>query len=384
LPGLTDVILGNYQWRDVIRSITDLMMGKMTAEEVMTTPGLDNLYIMTCGTIAPNPSELVNTKVNSDILAEVHGEYDFVIIDAPPVLAATDAAIWGTKADGVVLVYQVGKIARGALKRAKAQIDNVRARIIGVVLNGLKAEISPDYEYHDKYYYYYGSERKKQLTWKEKILAWRERAKSFALASLTKKRAPDAVTNKKVVTDSSQDQSGRSTKRVRLLLLMVALLLLAAGWFFTTAPKKQPDSVAGPANVLMKVVPPQSEPAQTEERREDPNVVTPSAGGTVVSPSALRNAEPSSPLSRSLDTTEKRFVIQVRATQDKRIAEDTVNALKMRGHESYWEEVDLREKGLWQRIFVGPFVSEEEARRYLREEKLLAVYPDFIIRREGR
>ncbi len=84
-----------------------------------------------------------------------------MIIDAPPVLAATDAAIWGTKADGVIIVYQVGKIARGALKRAKAQIDNVKARIIGVVLNGLKAEISPDFEYHDKYYYYYGSERKK-------------------------------------------------------------------------------------------------------------------------------------------------------------------------------------------------------------------------------
>ena len=158
LPGLTDVILGNYKWRDVVRSITDLMMGKMTMEEIMVTPGLDNLYIMTCGTIAPNPSELVSTKINTDVINESHEEYDFVIIDAPPVLAATDAAIWGTKADGVIIVYQVGKIARGALKRAKAQIDNVKARIIGVVLNGLKAEISPDYEYHDKYYYYYGSE----------------------------------------------------------------------------------------------------------------------------------------------------------------------------------------------------------------------------------
>ncbi len=67
LPGLTDVILGNYKWRDVVRSITDLMMGKMTMEELMVTPGLDNLSFMTCGTIAPNPAELVSTKINRDV-----------------------------------------------------------------------------------------------------------------------------------------------------------------------------------------------------------------------------------------------------------------------------------------------------------------------------
>jgi len=81
---------------------------------------------MTCGTVSPNPAELVNTKTTREIIAEAGGEYDFVIIDAPPILAATDAAIWATLVDGIVIVYQVGKIARGALKRAKAQIDNVR------------------------------------------------------------------------------------------------------------------------------------------------------------------------------------------------------------------------------------------------------------------
>ena len=175
VPGMTDVILGNYKWRDVVRSITDFMTGQMTMEELMVTPGLDNLFLMTCGTVSPNPAELVNTKTAREIIAEAGGEYDFVIIDAPPILAATDAAIWTTLADGVVIVYQVGKVARGALKRAKAQIDNVRGNIIGLVLNGLKAEISPDFDYHDKYYYYYGSNRKKPSTRGGKVLSWLER-----------------------------------------------------------------------------------------------------------------------------------------------------------------------------------------------------------------
>jgi capsular exopolysaccharide synthesis family protein len=225
-PGLTDVILGNYEWRKVVRSITDIMMGKMTMEEIMMTPGLDNLSIMTCGTIAPNPAELVSTQVNADFLKESHEEYDFVIIDAPPVLAATDAAIWGTKADGIILVYQVGKVARGALKRAKAQIDNVKARIIGVVLNGLKAEISPDFEYHDKYYSYYGSDRKKKPTLGEKILSCPERIKQYS------KNFPGNL--KTSLKDKGKRKLPADFKSglIKLLFLLLAIALLIAGIYY--------------------------------------------------------------------------------------------------------------------------------------------------------
>jgi len=144
-PGLTDVILGNYKWRDVIRTVCDIMIGKMSVDDIMRTPGIDNLHIMTCGTIVPNPAELAGSKNIGEFIKDVRSEYDMVLIDTPPVLAATDAAILGSGADGVILVYQVGKISRSTLKRAKAQLDNVRANVIGVVLNGLKAEISPDF-----------------------------------------------------------------------------------------------------------------------------------------------------------------------------------------------------------------------------------------------
>jgi len=226
IPGLTDVILGNYEWRSVVRSITDIMMGKMTMEEVMATPGFDNLFIMTCGTIAPNPAELVSTPINANFIKEVHDEYDFVVIDVPPVLAATDAAIWGTRADGVIIVYQVGKVARGALKRAKAQIDNVKAKIIGVVLNGLKAEISPDFEYHDKYYYYYGSEQKKKPTLGERIISWPDQAKAYV------KALPEKVKASVKGDVKRERKQNKKSGLLKTILLLLAFLLLMTGIYY--------------------------------------------------------------------------------------------------------------------------------------------------------
>ncbi|MFQ5787718.1 MAG: polysaccharide biosynthesis tyrosine autokinase, partial [Thermodesulfobacteriota bacterium] len=156
-PGLSDVILGNYNWDEVIKTDTDIMMGKMGMEDITTTaPGINNLNIITSGLIPPNTSELLNSSRMNEILAQVKGSYDIVLIDASPVLPTTDAVIVATKADGVVMIYQVGQIARGALKRAKTQLENAKATVIGVVLNGLKPETGKDYKDYGNYGYYYG------------------------------------------------------------------------------------------------------------------------------------------------------------------------------------------------------------------------------------
>ncbi|MHB8092072.1 MAG: polysaccharide biosynthesis tyrosine autokinase [Syntrophales bacterium] len=173
IPGFTDVILGNYDWKDAVRSISDLMIGKMTIDEVTLTPGLENLFLMTSGSGAPNPAELISSKIVTDLLVQMKAAYDFVLIDAPPVLAATDATVWSAKADAVIIVYQVGRVARGALRRAKSQLDHVKAQMLGIVLNGVKAEISPDFTSEDKYYYYYGDYGKsgRRKTKREKLKA---------------------------------------------------------------------------------------------------------------------------------------------------------------------------------------------------------------------
>ena len=161
IPGLSDIILGNYEWRDTVRTITDFITGDMKIDDIMKTPGIDNLNIITSGTISPNPSELLGSQRMEDFISQVREEYDVVLFDSCPVLAAADASILASKLDGAILVYHVGKIARGALRRAKAQLENVKARVIGVVLNKLQTEISPDYtEFKYDRYYAYGEKGK--------------------------------------------------------------------------------------------------------------------------------------------------------------------------------------------------------------------------------
>ena len=153
-PGLTDYVLGNYNWRDITITITDVMLGEYQIEDILRTPGLDNLNIITAGTNPPNPSEILRSPRFKAFLADAYEEYDFIFVDAPPVLPVADATEIATLVDGVILVYKVGAIARGILNRAKLTLDNVNAKVLGVILNNVKPEMGPDYfKYHAHYYY---------------------------------------------------------------------------------------------------------------------------------------------------------------------------------------------------------------------------------------
>ncbi len=153
-PGLTDYVLGNYDWSEIVTTITDIMLGDFQIEEILKTPGMDNLHIVTAGTNPPNPSEILRSPRFREFLAEAYEAYDFIFIDAPPVLPVADATEIATLCDGVILVYKVGAIARGILNRAKMSLDNVNAKVVGVILNNVKPEVGPDYfKYHAHYYY---------------------------------------------------------------------------------------------------------------------------------------------------------------------------------------------------------------------------------------
>jgi len=286
-PGLTDVILGNYEWRTVVRSITDLITGKMSMDEIMQTPGLDNLHIITGGGTAPNPAELVSSRMVNDFLKQAQAEYDIILIDAPPILAATDAAIWSTLSDGAILVYQVGRIARGALKRAKAQLDNTGAKIFGIVLNGLKAEISPDFAYHDKYYYYYGDKKLKKPTLKDKVMSVPELVTGYLKEISTKlsdrkKPVPEVTQSETVekeevqtpVVEKTQEIEKKPPKTSMLkigLILFIALSFLGLGILYqtgiigfhgvkdVTSPKEVVKPVPKKKPVMEKTKPPSAD-----------------------------------------------------------------------------------------------------------------------------
>jgi len=156
-PGLSDILVGNARWRDCIRTVADILMGRFEMEDIMAAPGLDNLHIIEAGPIPANPSELLSTSAMSEFLRAVSAEYDVVLIDTPPVLPVTDSAIVAGQADGVLLVYQAGKVGRLVLKRAKAHLESTRAKVWGVVLNDVQTEVS-GYNYTHYYTHYYGEE----------------------------------------------------------------------------------------------------------------------------------------------------------------------------------------------------------------------------------
>ncbi len=331
-PGLTDVILGNYEWKTVVRSITDLITGKMSMDEIMLTPGLDNLHIITGGGTAPNPAELVSSKMLSDFLKQAQAEYDIIIVDAPPILAATDAAILSSLCDGAILVYQVGRIARGALKRAKAQLDNTGAKIFGIVLNGLKAEISPDFAYHDKYYYYYGDKKLKKPTLKDKVISIPELVSGYIKEISTKlsdrkKPAPEVAESRTIVKEAVQTPVGEAmqeiekkpakTSRLKIgLLVFIAISFLGLGILYQTG-------IIGFHDV--KNITPPKEAAKTDPEQKpvaDIPQQAPSQTATPSSPTAVpaqadKTKPPSADWGKVLSAKSKTNIRKERSTNSK-------------------------------------------------------------------
>ena len=171
-PGLSDILLGNFQWRKTVKGIIDLVVGEFSLDQIMITPGLDNLYFVTAGAIPPNPAELIESERFDRFIEEAKQEYDMIIFDTAPILSAVDAAIIGTKVDGMRLLYRVGAVSRGLLKRAMSQMAQVESNVVGVILNGMRPEVSPDFEdyKHYKYYYSYSEDGRKHR--KKKSFSW--------------------------------------------------------------------------------------------------------------------------------------------------------------------------------------------------------------------
>ncbi len=153
-PGLSDYLLGDYRREEIVGTISDVLLGEFEIEDVLKTPGMDNLHTIPAGTKPPNPTELLSSERFRELLQESKQTYDFILVDAPPVLPVADATEIAPLMDGVLLVYTVARIGRGVLKRAKATLDNLEARVLGVILNNVKPEAGPDYfRYHSHYYY---------------------------------------------------------------------------------------------------------------------------------------------------------------------------------------------------------------------------------------
>lgn len=153
-PGLTSVLLDPATFEASVRHV-----------ELDQAHTLD---FLPSGPIPPNPAELLGSKRMSDLLILFESRYDMVIFDSPPLNLVTDAAILGSQVDGVLLVARAGATTPAALEFAMEQLKNVRAPILGTVLNDI--DYARDVRYYDSYgsygysyYQYYYSHEARQF-----------------------------------------------------------------------------------------------------------------------------------------------------------------------------------------------------------------------------
>ena len=127
--------------------LTTVLAGKVSPESViLPSPQLPNLFLLPSGPIPPCPSELLSSARMKRLLAQWREMFDHIIIDSPPVLAVTDAVRLSVEADAVLLVIRSSQTSKAALRRATVLLAQVKASVLGVVVNAHDAK-SPDYYY---------------------------------------------------------------------------------------------------------------------------------------------------------------------------------------------------------------------------------------------
>lgn len=130
-----------------------ISMGTALSDAVQKT-SIEGLYALTGGVIPPNPSELLGSEQMKNVLQRAKEQYDYVLIDTPPVMPVTDALIVSRFVDGMILVIASAEIKVEMARDVKNQLVNAGANILGVVLNKVRSE---HHGYGYGYYYYYGS-----------------------------------------------------------------------------------------------------------------------------------------------------------------------------------------------------------------------------------
>jgi succinoglycan biosynthesis transport protein ExoP len=136
-------------------------------------PAIPNLAAIPTGPLPPNPADLLSSHRLADAIAELRTKYKFIVIDSPPIMAATDAVILSVQADGVLLVVRSGETPKEAFTRTRDLLISVKSRLLGVVLNAVDAS-APDYYYSYRYYPYsygYGPQEAMDMNQEEELPA---------------------------------------------------------------------------------------------------------------------------------------------------------------------------------------------------------------------
>jgi capsular exopolysaccharide synthesis family protein len=145
---LLDMTSGKYA------GLSSYLAGVSDLEQVIVPhPAIPNLAAIPTGPLPPNPADLLSSRRMTEAISELRGKYKFIVIDSPPVMAATDAVILSVQTDGVLLVVRSGETPKVAFARTRDLLATVKCHLLGVVLNAVDTG-APDYYYSYRYYPY--------------------------------------------------------------------------------------------------------------------------------------------------------------------------------------------------------------------------------------
>jgi capsular exopolysaccharide synthesis family protein len=147
-------MVNEYLGLDRNAGLTTALVGRADLDSLLQHWGEDELFVLTSGQIPPNPSELLGSNEMGNLISSLESAFDTVIIDAPPLLPVTDAAVLSQHAGGVVLVVGVQSVKQQDVEKSLAALEMVGANLMGVILNRLPVKGPDAYTYG---YYTYKS-----------------------------------------------------------------------------------------------------------------------------------------------------------------------------------------------------------------------------------
>ena len=145
---------------------TDYFMDLVPYESIVRELPQRNLFLIPSGTIPPNPTEVLNSQKMADLVARLEQEFDYIIVDAPPMLSISDAKTLSRLVENILLVFRFAQTEKRYIRDAVANLISIKASLVGLILNGIDHSQGKGYY---KYYYYYYEYRDKERTDRPKV-----------------------------------------------------------------------------------------------------------------------------------------------------------------------------------------------------------------------
>lgn len=136
------------------KGLSNMLSNGLSPKEIMLRSTTDNIVVIPRGEIAKNPSELVNSEKFRMLIGELRNHFDYVLIDAPPIMSVADAGIIGRFVDGMLMIIQIGRTPKSVISHANILFKQAGVKLLGYILTNVEFH-SADYRYYDSYSYAY-------------------------------------------------------------------------------------------------------------------------------------------------------------------------------------------------------------------------------------